>query len=359
MAFILYICERKYTAKVMAVLLIGDVFVFMYSLSYTGLFISLLMIGIFTYFMYRNKITVMEKIIIMCVLPGCIVISTIIPYFIDSEGLLYAICNAALNNRIWAIKVFFHYYDVTLWGQRIILENFSLDNSFIYALAWYGVLFLLVISVFYWILIKECLKQERRKELAIILTFLLAGITEQFLFNASVKNITFIFMGNVLYQYVGQAGKKLRLASKWNRTFQISVDKAICYMHSTNKNSWRKNMVLYAILNILALLTFCLTIKYPYSRVYVNERLCDCDGTLVNAYQIENTDDTLVIGDISGEDMFYEFTSANSYLIAIMEMRYKISLSIYAAAILMIIIGGIRWLGNRLIFERRGEPENG
>ena len=150
------------------------------------------------------------------------------------------------------------------------MENFSLDNSFVYALAWYGVLFLLVISVFYWILIKECLKQERRKELAIILTFLLAGITEQFLFNASVKNITFIFMGNVLYQYVGQAGKKLRLASKWNRTFQIPVDKAICYMHSTNKNSWRKNVVLYVILSSLTLLTFCLTIKYPYSHVYVN-----------------------------------------------------------------------------------------
>lgn len=339
MAFILYTCEKKSVMKTIVLLLLGDIWVFLYSMSYTGLLISFGMLVVYLYFTYRKQILIGEKIAIASILPLCIIVS-IIPVVFDAHGRIYQIMNSALNNRVWAIKVFFDQYPQTIFGQRIIRENFSLDNSYIYALAWYGIAFLLVMAVLYEVLVIKYLRTNRRKELAIILSFLVAGITEQFLFNASIKNITFVFLGEVIFEFLKQEENEVSLLSRLNHTLRIPMEWKTDWMQklkSTSKQrSWKRVVIQYIIINSIVLSGLFFIKTNPFKQVYVNEGMCDCGGILVSEDQINETDDTLVLGNRSEEDQFYYFTDENSNFIKVMDGRYKISLSIYITVAVML-----------------------
>lgn len=340
MAFILYTCEKKYVMKTIVLLLLGDIWVFLYSMSYTGLLISFGMLVVYLYFTYRKQILIGEKIAIASILPLCIIVS-IIPVVLDAHGRIYQIMNSALNNRVWAIKVFFNDYPQTILGQRIIRDNFSLDNSYIYALAWYGIAFLLVIAVLYEGLVIKYLRTNRRKELAIILSFLVAGITEQFLFNASIKNITFVFLGEVIFEFLKQEENEVSLLSRLNHTLRIPMEWKtdwIQKLKSTSKQrSWKRVAIQYIIINSIILSGLFFIKMNPFKQVYVNEGMCDCGGMLVSGDQINETEDTLVLGSKSKEDQFYYFTDENSNFIKVMDGRYKISLSIYITVAVMLV----------------------
>lgn len=344
MAFILYTCEKKYVMKTIVLLLLGDIWVFLYSMSYTGLLISFGMLVVYLYFTYRKQILIGEKIAIASILPLCIIVS-IIPVVLDAHGRIYQIMNSALNNRVWAIKVFFNDYPQTILGQRIIRDNFSLDNSYIYALAWYGIAFLLVMAALYEVLVIKYLRTNRRKELAIILSFLVAGITEQFLFNASIKNITFVFLGEVIFEFLKQEENEVSLLSRLNHTLRIPMEWKTDWMQklksTAKQRSWKGVIIQYIIINSIVLSGLFFIKTNPFKQVYANEGMCDCGGILVSGDQINETDDTLVLGSKSKEDQFYYFTDENSNFIKVMDGRYKISLSIYITAAVM--------LGERLL----------
>ena len=284
MAFILYTCEKKSVMKTIVLLLLGDIWVFLYSMSYTGLLISFGMLVVYLYFTYRKQILIGEKIAIASILPLCIIVS-IIPVVLDAHGRIYQIMNSALNNRVWAIKVFFDQYPQTIFGQRIIRDNFSLDNSYIYALAWYGIAFLLVMAVLYEVLVIKYMRTNRRKELAIILSFLVAGITEQFLFNASIKNITFVFMGEMIFELLKQEENEVSLLSRLNHTLRIPMEWKTDWkqkLKSTSKQrSWKRVVIQYIIINSIALSGLFFIKTNPFKQVYVNEGMCDCGGILV------------------------------------------------------------------------------
>lgn len=338
MAFILYACEKKSVMKTIVLLLLGDIWVFLYSMSYTGLLISLGMIGVYLYFTYRKQILIGEKIAIASILPLCIIVS-IIPVVLDAHGRIYQIMNSALNNRVWAIKVFFNDYPQTILGQRIIRDNFSLDNSYIYALAWYGIAFLLVMAVLYEVLVIKYLRTNRRKGLAIILSFLVAGITEQFLFNASIKNITFVFMGEMIFELLKREENEVSLLSRLNHTFIIpmewNTDRKQKLKSTSKQRSWKRVVIQYIIINSIVLSGLFFIKTNSYKQVYVNEGMCDCGGILASEDQINETEDTLVLGSKSEGAQFYYFTDENSNFIKVMDGRYKISLSIYITVAVM------------------------
>lgn len=345
MTFVLYCCKKENAFRTIVLLLLGDAFVFMYSLSYTGLMISFLLIGEYIYFMYRSRISLIEKLLIMCILPMCIIVSTIMPYLVDSEGIIYRICNSILNNRIWAIKVFFHYYDINLWGQKILIDSFSLDNSYIYALAWHGVVFLIIMFIGYWLLIRDYLKWERRKELSVIITFLVAGLTEQFLFNSSIKNITFVFMGEVLFRLIQKDEKEIVLVRHTSCLVTVPQSWFKIIKQKWDEVCWKRVVIHYICLNFIIILALLLLKTSPYNQVYVNEKLCDCSADLVSADQINDSENTLIIGKTTDDNRFYYFTNENSKLIWVQNVRYKISLSIYLSLLCEILfIGGKKCL---------------
>lgn len=355
MAFVLYVCDRKSVWKTIALLLIGDFWVFMYSMSYTGLLISFGMIVVYLYFTYRKKILIGERILITSALPLCVIASAL-PIVLDSHGKIYQVLNSALNNRIWAIKVFFDQYKVTLWGKKIIRDNYSLDSSYIYALAWYGILFIVVVVFLYWKMIRQYLKEDRRKELAIVITFLIAGLTEQFLFNASIKNITFVFAGEVLFKMLQQKDKELTLAGRWNRRIEFPLEwceKCKRIRQYLGRIKWKRVAMQYIVVNTIILSILFLAQTNGYRQVYVNDRMCDCGGVQVLGRNIIESEETLILGNVSADDQFYYFTEENSNLIQVMDGRYKISLSVYVSTLIMVEILVLRLLKAALLKNKQ------
>lgn len=346
MAFVLYVCGKKSVGKTIALLLIGDLWVFMYSMSYTGLLISFGMIVVYLYFTYRKKRSIGERILITGILPLCVVVS-VLPIVLDPHGKLYQVLNSALNNRVWAIKVFFDQYEVTLWGQKIIRDNYSLDNSYIYALAWYGILFIVVVGFLYWQMIRQYLKENRSKELAVVITFLIAGLTEQFLFNASIKNITFLFVGEVLFGMLQQKDKELTLVGQ--RKHRIAFPLEWCerckrIRQSLGQIRWKRVAAQYIVINVFILFILLFVQTNVYHQVYVNESICDCGGVQVSADEIEESGDTLVLGNLSEDMQYYYFTEDNSNFIKLMDDRYKISLSVYLSVLVIVLLSVVEWI---------------
>ena len=350
MVFILYNVTQENAFKAIVALMLGNIFIFLYSLSYTGVMISVGLVCVYVYFLYRKKISKAERLLIKSIFPLCIFISTIIANLI--EGKAYGILNKVFNNRIWAIKVYFKWYQQTFWGQKIIKENYSLDNSFIYALAWYGIVFFVIMIIAYWILIDKYLREDRRKELAIIITFLIAGMTEQFLFNASIKNITVIFLGDVFFRSIQDTSKDIKPADKYNRVFKVQLQKYLLICERMKQLNWKKIIISGMIIYVpMVLFIFSLPTSQK-QHIYVNERLCDCGGETVPLEQIIQTEDTLIIGNITTENQYYYFTKENSNLVTIMDYRYKLSLSLYISVFIVIVaVSAWKWINKLKKYE--------
>lgn len=78
---------------------------------------------------------------------------------------------------------------------------------------YYGVIaFVLFITVFLMIIYRS-VKNDRRKDLAVLVSIALSAVTEQFLFNLSFKNISLYFVGDFVYNNL-LTGKE---ESTWNK----------------------------------------------------------------------------------------------------------------------------------------------
>lgn len=343
MTFVLYLTKKENLWKVSLILMGINAYIFFYSLSYTGVLISGIMIVFFFYFKCRKKITVLEKAGIQMILPLCLTLSFLVPAFVPMESLLFTIVNKLLNSRLWAIKVFLDEYGFTALGEPITRSNFSLDNSFVYAVGWYGVLLFAILMIAYLFVIKKYLKEDRREELAVILSFFMAGLTEQFLFNASIKNISILFLGELFYLWMEGKGREVSILEKWNRNFEIKTEKMISLKESGKSYLTLKAFIgcavmTAAIAGILQLADVTMPFHQEYKQVYVNERLCDCDGELVPLQKIEQQQDILIIGWQSEDFQFYRFDEENSNLIWLMELRNRVSLSLYISLISVMIV---------------------
>ncbi len=178
---------------------LGNLYVFFFSLSYTGVILTTVYLILNYYLCVRKKITRVERWLIYLVFPGCVLFSIAGPLVI--KGRLFDLINKAINTRFYLSKYFLENQPITLFGTRMNVPNYryTLDCSYTYAFMWFGVIPFLIICIGYIWLIGKCLKNDKRKELAIILGLSIAGIAEPFLFNTSYKNPTFLFMGVALF----------------------------------------------------------------------------------------------------------------------------------------------------------------
>lgn len=333
MAYVLYLCSAQRGRKLVRtifLLMLGDFFIFLYSLSYTGLLFSFVYLCAFFYFTYRTRMSKMEIVLIQCIVPMCLVVSIVFPLLLEYGGILYSIINGILNNRVWAIRVFFDQYPLTLFGMHSEGMLFSIDNSYVYALRECGVIPWCGIMVIYCFLIRDCIKHNKRKELAIICAFLFAGLSEPFMYNSSIKNITVIFIGELLYEKL-QAQKVIFQAyTKMNKILKLPE----IQLRAINI----KSIGIYILIVFILVCTYLsITTDSGITAVYVNESLCDVPGTTVALPDDIETDKTIIIGEKNDDMNYYFFSRENSKLIEVMDIRKNISVSVYVA----IIIGGI------------------
>lgn len=223
-AFVLYLADWKGKKLVYAtlVMLLANLYVFFYSVSYTGLILSVIYLLGNLYLSYRKELNKLEKILITLIFPACVSFAVLGPVVL--QGRLWELCNKALNMRFFAAKIHLTIDPVSLFGARptdAIPESFvHLDSSYIIALMRYGGVWFFLMCVGYMALIHHLMKERKYKELAITIGMVIAAITEPFFVNTSFKNISFLFLGEFMFECFGKFAEN-KPEHFLNRTFLL------------------------------------------------------------------------------------------------------------------------------------------
>lgn len=224
-AFIVFCLKDCFNVKHVLLLMIGNCIVFLYSYSFTGILIVTVYLMLSLQVRMR-KITKAEYWITEAVFPVCALFSVIFPIVV--MGKIYELADKFFNNRINFARHFLTLENMKLFGNNlaeITTDTVTMDNSFVFALVIYGVPVFLLICVGYILTIHNYVKQQRKMELAMFCCFLIAGITEPFLFNTSFKNLTLLFVGEQLFVLLGQRGEKGRALLKGDsQEFTIPIE---------------------------------------------------------------------------------------------------------------------------------------
>ncbi len=99
-----------------------------------------------------------------------------------------------------------------------------------------------------------------------------------------------------------------------------------------------KTIIIYLIVLAATIPTAFLIPIQKAEAVYVNEKHCHYYEETVKAEEIEDGLDVVIIGDRSEGQNFHYFTRENSNLIQFSQVRYRISLGVYLAAFVVMII---------------------
>ena len=223
-AFILYLADWRGKKLVYAtlVMLIWNLYVFFYSISYTGLILVVVYLFGNLYLSFKKELTKLEKVLITLVFPACAAFAVLGP--VVFQGRLWDICNKALNTRFNIAKTYLTTDPITLFGARpseaipVGLQN--IDSSYVFTLMHYGVVLSVLLCVGYMALIRNCIKEKKYKELAITIGLAIAAISEPFFVNSSFKNISLLFLGEFVFENFEKFAKK-RPDHFLNRTFLL------------------------------------------------------------------------------------------------------------------------------------------
>ncbi|MGN0308915.1 MAG: hypothetical protein ACI4DN_11935 [Lachnospiraceae bacterium] len=224
-AFLIYCLGDNYRLKHLFFLQVGNLFLFFYSFSFTGAII-IVFYTCLSYYVNRRKISRIEYILVELLFPACLIFSIAIPAL--AEGKLFTVLDRIFNNRINFAKQFLTPDRMTLLGNNLaeITDRIlTMDNSFVFALVVYGVPVFLLICFGYFLLIHLYIKEEKKLELVMICSFFIAGITEPFLFNTSFKNLTLLFLGELLFiSFEKINGEKKQIALLKNKDILFTME---------------------------------------------------------------------------------------------------------------------------------------
>lgn len=195
---------------------IGNLYIFLYSLSYTGFALTAAYLILIVYFTYRNERTGIENGIIQCLMPICVLTALFAPLLL--KGQAFEIADKIVNWRFRLTRRYLTWENLSVLGTPLNMETGSVDCSYVYCLIYYGVILFLLFMLGYFFLIRHLVKENRGKELALVLGLVAAGFTEPFQFNFSFKNLILIFLGEYLFWLMQ---KKEGNCGFWNRTFQV------------------------------------------------------------------------------------------------------------------------------------------
>jgi hypothetical protein len=146
-----------------------------------------------------GKLSAWERILCQLPLPLCLLFSLGGPFLLDNPFMQKV--NVWLQARLAFSAYFLQNQPITLFGARMKnIPNFwiIMDNGYVYIMMTFGLVAFGLFCAGYAILIARYSKKGRLQELAMIFSFLLYGIMEQFISNAFM-NLSLLFMGEVLF----------------------------------------------------------------------------------------------------------------------------------------------------------------
>ncbi|MDR0221280.1 MAG: hypothetical protein LBI54_07755 [Lachnospiraceae bacterium] len=191
---------KKVSLWTLALLMLGNVYVFLYSLSSTGLVAVSVLLFLNLYWYFRQKFSLAEKILVSSFLPLCLLLSFAAPLLLT--GRAFDLVNRIVNWRLFQARHFLTGTAPSLFGTQLSAitdTHYTMDNSFVFAYVAYGIVMFALIMAAYFLLIHRFLKAGKGVELSLVIAALTAGLTEPFLFNGSFKNVTLLFLGALLY----------------------------------------------------------------------------------------------------------------------------------------------------------------
>lgn len=344
----IYVCDLrgKHLWKASAVLFLGNLFVFLYSISYTGVLIVTGYLILNIYLDARKKLSVAERGLLQCILPICVVFPIAGPFL--THGKVFDFFNKLLSTRFALVKMFFTDFKLSLFGTAARYENttahLTLDSSFAYMLMLYGIVAFVLFLAGYVCIIHRFIRRGQKKELAIVLAVCAAGITEQFLFNLSFKNLTFFFLGDLMFELLAP---KKRENSVWcQERALISLNGYVGYQRNLAEclltgvfKIWKQKKVLTAsfVVGTIAALVCTFGIQMPES-VYVNRGLTEYrnkeEEGFLDLEEVPDDFNSMVIG--------YEGPDVGMYCFEGNIIRMELLRNIAGAAVLgMGIVWGI------------------
>lgn len=297
--------------KVCIGVFIGNIIIFLYSLSYTGFMLTSIFMVFNIYFTYRKTLTKLEKGIIYGIYPICILFSLVMPVIMDPNSKFFQFLNNVLNQRFYASRIYLEQNELTFLGKRIFCSNsFALDNSYVTLLLYGGILLFGIISAGYIFTINYEMKNRDWNNLGLVLAFSIAGVIEPFLFNFSFKNLSLLVIADVLWK-VSNGNGRIFLLSKYNRKIQLNM-----IIPRGKRTINRKRVYVILIFCILAGTITFLMEKVPKA-VYVNEQYCDIEGEVYyiekEEYEVEKDvkfyqyqDETIGMYRLSNETILFD-----------------------------------------------------
>lgn len=302
-AFILYQLAEKYNFKHFVLLMFGNVLVFFYSVSFTGLgIVAIFLIGEL-YVRFRLKFCLWEKIAVNLVLPICVLFSFLLPFIYARQAVAGQLApwilklDSILNTRIFLASQFMAPEFMSPFGAEIALLKLpfgSIDCSYVWCYINYGLIPFLLFMAAYLILIADDCRKQKTREVVLVISFLMAGFTEQLLFNTSFKNITFLFLGELLYRQKEGEKEYCLLPAKW-REIEVPVPALWVFCTGLPKRlaglwkSCRKQILAGSLGGALVGVLLC-GILYAPPRGYVVPRVYT-DGLFETSEYLESADD--------------------------------------------------------------------
>ena len=197
----IYLLNKHFDLKWFIILLFGNIYVFLYSLSSTGFISVCFLLSFNLYWYYRKRFNIAENVLVSAILPICLILSMLVPVILTGQA--FDIVNKIVNTRLRLSRHFLLENPISLFGTRssnITNQWYTMDNSYIYLYVLHGIILFSVIMIAYFVIIRRYLKTEKGMELSIILTTLVTGITEPFMFNTSFKNLSLFFFGELIFE---------------------------------------------------------------------------------------------------------------------------------------------------------------
>lgn len=152
-----------------------------------------------------SSLSRIARILFMSVYPLGMVISILCPLLIGGEN--FEILDKLLHNRFNYANYYLTHEPVTLLGTRFAQapnDNYLIDSSFLYSFLQIGVVPCIVLTTLMMATIWKLIKEDRRIELAVVVSFCVLGLSDPFFYNLSYKNIMMLFAGETLWVWLAE-----------------------------------------------------------------------------------------------------------------------------------------------------------